>query len=67
MNTKESLWCNALSHTFVGVPKDLYESCESQIVSNIILGLSSTTLCFRVLGLGPIQWKYAVSQSRDLV
>ena len=38
INTKGSLWCNALSHTFVGVTKYLYESSESQIVSNIILG-----------------------------
>ena len=38
INTKGSLWCNALSHTFVGVTKYLYESSESQIVSNIFLG-----------------------------
>ena len=38
INTKGSLWCNALLHTFVGVTRYLYESSESQIVSNIILG-----------------------------
>ena len=38
INTKRSLWFNALSHTFVGVTKYPYESSESQIVSNIILG-----------------------------
>ena len=39
---------------------DLFFTCVSFV-------LSLDPLCFRVLGLGPIQWKYAVSQSRDLV